>query len=92
MWLRNDIFRHTKKKKEAKHLLTASNLHAAVLISPSFRKWEKIDVYTSLIFGCGRFFVFFCGVFFWAVLCLPLQVAQLGGKLYIPRLRSVSLH
>lgn len=68
MWLRNDIFRHAKKEKEAKHLLTASNLRAAVLISPSFRKWEKIDVYTSLIFGCGRFFCIFFTWGFWAVL------------------------
>lgn len=84
MWLRHDIFRHVKKEKEPKRLLTASNLCAAVLISPCFRKWEKIDIYTLLIFGCGRFFLFFFLLQFVLIhegsALLPLKVAQLDGK------------
>lgn len=83
VWLRRDIFRGVKRaKKKKKHLLTASNLCAAVLISPSFRKWEKITICASLIFGCG------CSFFSAREPVLvhegcappPLQVAQLYGK------------
>lgn len=73
MWLRRDVFRK-------KHLLSASNLCAAVLISPSFRTWEEITICASLIFGCGSFFFSAREPVLVHEGCAPLQVAQLCGK------------